>query len=119
MAKRILAWAASAGLLILGLAPACGSDKKTDETSTTAKLDFTKDINPIIVASCADAACHGKSGAAANVYEDNETTLKANKTDCIRRLKLVSTDPDYADFMPRGKTLSDANKQKLIDFLNQ
>ena len=112
----------SVTLAIVGLSSlqGCGAskDEKVGDTGTP-KLTFSSDINPIIKASCSDSMCHGAAAAASVVYEDNEANFKASKKAAIpsqSRLSLTTTDPN---FMPRGKTLNDTNRQKLLDFLNQ
>ncbi len=104
-----------AGLLFTVVA-ACGSDKKADNTSTAKKLDFTTDINPIIIASCTGASgCHGTASKESGVYQGNEANFK--KADVKTRLGLPKTDPIY---MPKGSTsFADADKQKMLDFLAQ
>lgn len=116
MLKTVLALFAALTTAFI-LAQACGSDKETEDTSTQTKYDFTKDINPIIVASCSGSTCHGKTGAGSTVYEEQEKAFLNSETETKRRMALAATD---AAFMPRTpKTISAADKEKLIKFLDQ
>jgi hypothetical protein len=101
------------------LAVGCGGAKDDKVGGTgTPKVAFS-DVNPLIVTYCGDAGCHGKTSPASVVYEDNEANFKASKKaekSTATRMALATTDADY---MPRGKTISSTDKQRLIDFLNQ
>lgn len=92
---------------------ACGSDDKKDKdnTGTTTTLDFTKDINPILVKSCSGSTCHDK-GDGQVVYVGNDANLKANKASVKSQLT--------AGAMPKSpSTISADDKSKIINYLAQ
>lgn len=108
----------ASGLTILML-NCCGSSSKSTTTTPapTTTLSFSTDIAPIIKTSCSASGCHGVTGAGSKIYENNEATFKAQKADAIRRMGLKSSE---ADFMPRSpSTISSADKDKIINYLNQ
>lgn len=106
-------------LAAVAVAVGCGSKDDADkEDSTTATIKFSE-IAPIVKTQCADAGCHGKATPASVVYEDNEENFKKSKDAPLStkaRMDLKATDASY---MPRGKTITAADKQKLLDFLAQ
>ncbi len=104
-------------LAAVAVAVGCGSKDDADKgDSTTATIKFS-DVAPIIKESCTGSGCHGTTGAASKIYEDNEANFKESAALTKSRMALAATD---ASFMPRTpKTISAANKQKLLDFLAQ
>lgn len=117
---RSAAWCVGmAGLVLAGFV-ACGSDKKEDDDSTDKKLSFTDDINPILKASCSGTTgCHQVGTKESVQYVDKEASFKSSSA--AARLQLPSTDPS---FMPKSTatekhSITDADKQKLLDFLAQ
>lgn len=87
---------------------------------TTPKLTFAVDANPVITASCAGGACHGQDAFSETFrYVGSEVIFRQAKAKVIDR---ISRAVDAGGRMPpkaSGKTLSDADKQKLVDFLSQ
>jgi hypothetical protein len=98
--------------------PACdGADADADGDGGGTALTFTNDIRPILAASCNGAACHdaGSTGVdAALQFNADEAAFKAKEAE-VKAAINGGTMPPAAS----GKTLIDANKQKIIDFLDQ
>ncbi|MEZ4744149.1 MAG: hypothetical protein R3B45_17150 [Bdellovibrionota bacterium] len=103
--------------ILLTVVISCGAGEQDDTTTTSATLNWTTDVAPIVASSCGGSGCHeqGKDPGGV-IYVGNEANFKASKTDTIKRLNLSSSNNDY---MPRDSSLSAANKEKLINFLNQ
>ncbi len=92
----------------------CGDD--TEETTKTSAISFST-VNPILTSSCAGSTCHS-SGSAYTQYVDSQTNFDSNKSTIKERLNssdssLVMPKPDS------GLTLSSADKQTLIDYIDQ
>ena len=88
----------------------CGSDKKDEDTSTgTGSVDFSKDVAPVLTASCTTAGCHdGTTNPAKTNFEDG-TKFKA--TTSLVKISNGSMPPD-------ATTWTDAQKAKVVDYLN-
>jgi hypothetical protein len=100
--------------------PACdGSDADADTDTDTGgtALTFTNDVRPILAASCNGSGCHdvGSTGVeAALQFNTSETAFKAKEAE-IKAAINGGTMPGPSS----GKTLSNTNKQTIIDFLDQ
>lgn len=118
--KLRLAWAGVGLAAAMGVAVACGSDKKDDDTSTSDKLTFSGDVEPILKTSCAGTGCHEAATTMTTAYVGAESAFKAAKASVKDRLGKAKTDALY---MPKqdsqNKTLSDADKSTLLNFLEQ
>lgn len=98
----------------------CGVNDNAKKGDTgTPQLSFATDVAPIIKSNCSDDGCHGKTGAQGVVYEDNEANYLASQNAPISTSKRLAKAFDDPDYMPRGKTLTAADKLKLLDFLTQ
>ena len=85
----------------------------TGGSGISSSWDFTADIAPVLQRSCSGAACHdaGNPRGAKSAYVNNATTFK--QADAAR-LVSGSMPPTGA-----GKTLTDEERQKLIDYIRQ
>jgi len=103
-------------LLVVGLITACGSDDDDEDTATATVVTFS-DVSSIIEASCGGSDCHS-SGAANAAYVGNETLVNSNAAALTTRIESTNT----ALVMPpttSDKTLSDADKTTLLNYLSQ
>lgn len=99
----------------------CSDSKKDSDTpaetgSGSTTVSFS-DISSIVKTSCGVSGCHGITGATSTVYENNEANFKAAKASIKDRISRAKT---AAGFMPQSPgTLSDADKTKLLNYVNQ
>jgi hypothetical protein len=101
--------------MTLGLA-ACGSDKKDTPAATPTTPVTLEQAQAIVTKSCVNANCHDKAhagGASSDFTTITAASFKA--TDAKNRLtdKSMPTPNN-----PEGKTLSDADRTTLLNFLN-
>lgn len=106
---------------IAGFLTSCGAkDDAADKTGND--LSFATDIDPIVTASCGGADCHSAASPYTH-YVGGESTFKAKKADIKTRLGLAATDslkmPKSPDVAGKARTLSEADKSKIISFLDQ
>jgi hypothetical protein len=82
-------------------------------TESSASLDFSRDINPIMETSCAGAACHSTDSSMGAQYRfiGNEELFKKAP---IRRLQDGTMPPASS-----GLTLPDSERNLLIQYLQQ
>ncbi len=122
--QSILAIFGLALLPVIGPA-ACGSkssgNNNTSTTSTSTgtatKLSFATDIEPIIAASCSFSNCHGTTGAASKVFENNESDFDGDKANCVTYLTV-----GFSDQMPKApnaNSLSATDRQTLLSYCQQ
>ena len=76
---------------------------------------FLTDINPIMVKSCGSSSCHGE-GSAQQAYVGHFDTVKTSKDSIVERLSKPDADPLK---MPKGQTMTPADKDKLLKFLKE
>ena len=89
-----------------------GQAGKTPDSGTA--ILFT-DINAILTASCNGSGCHG-TGASFGEYVGNEANFKGDKTEITERIGRAA---GASGVMPPTKAnLSDANREKIVKFLN-
>jgi hypothetical protein len=77
-------------------------------------LSFDDDINTIIKTECATSGCHGVTGAASVVYENNETNFKAGAAAIKDR---IARAQGVAGVMPPSRALSNADRGAILQFL--
>lgn len=105
----------SSALIALGLAAACGSDKKTDPVATTTATTWTT-VQPILQKSCVNAKCHATNGTGGTTL-DLSTITEANFKMTNTKSRLVAGDmPTPGN--PEGLTLSAADKTTILNFLD-
>ena len=95
--------------IVVGGFAACGSDKKDDDSETDTKISYTDTVNPILKASCSGTTCHSV-GASSTQYVDAEAAFTKSSSASQLNAKLMPKTPS---------TISDADKQTLLDFLAQ
>ena len=81
-------------------------------TCDTTNLTYTAKIQPIIQEKCYGSSCHSGDNPVSGTRLDSYRALsRIDNTELIRRITLPPSD---ADHMPRGRSLSDCQKNLII-----
>ncbi|MDD9952183.1 MAG: hypothetical protein OXT67_11535 [Zetaproteobacteria bacterium] len=112
---KAIQWLVSVtAIVLLG---ACGSDEDSSTSETSTSYTWSGDIAPIIASSCAaGGSCHESSNSSLTTYVGNESNVVSNKTAVSNRIQGIGS------IMPptsSSATLSTADRDKIISFLNQ
>lgn len=73
-------------------------------------------IAKVVDGKCAGGGCHDNGGAGRNDYTSNQASVDANKAAIISRLVL---DPSDGASMPKTGSLTNAQRQTMLNYLNQ
>lgn len=101
----------------------CGTKEEDKKTSTETNYSFSTDIAPIIVKSCAGSPnCHGAGetgGDLGKIYQANKDAFVADAAKVKELIQLPQTDSSSMPKPGYGIALASADKQKILDYLNQ